>query len=303
MTTPNYGFPTDFGVGGAYLPTGAGTSTDLKTLLLQLFGQFGRAADATALAALDEDNREDGRFVFQISDNTFWRYDADDTSSAGANVVVPDDAPTEGRWLRVTGGAGAATFVVGAPVADFTALKAIAATARSNGTQVLKLDDGSVWRFAAASTLTGDDLLVAAPAAGTGRWLRVDRVVDLELPVVYTAADATVLYTVPAGFVLRPTVPFWEVTTAFTTGATGAAGISSSNAAFNTDGDLLGGASLDAAASLTLGRIGGTVGAKVGDPATVLVGGDTILWDKASTFTAGAGFAHVPVEVLRAPAA
>jgi hypothetical protein len=203
--------------------------------------------------------------------------------------------------LETAVNAGAA--VAGAPVADLTALKAVAAADRSNGTLVLKLDDGSLWRFASASTLTGDDLLVAAPTAGTGRWIRADRIVDLKLPVVYTAADATVLYTVPAGFRLRPTVPFWEVTTAFTTGATGKAGVSSSNASFNTAGDLLGGASLDAAASLTLGLIGGTVGAKVGAPATVLVGGNTVLWNKSSTFTAGAGFAHVPVEVLLAPAA
>lgn len=201
------------------------------------------------------------------------------------------------------GDTDAQALVTAAPVADFTALKAIAAADRANGTRVLKLDDGSQWRFASASTLTGDDLLIATPAAGTGRWIRVDRVVDLKLPIVHTAADATVLYTVPAGFRLRPTVPFWEVTTAFTTGATGAAGISSNNAAFSTNGDLLGGASLDAAASLTLGLIGGTVGAKVGAPATVLVGGNTILWDKTSTFTVGAGFAHVPVEVLLAPAA
>lgn len=199
--------------------------------------------------------------------------------------------------------ANAGAVVTGAPVADLTALKAIAAVSRANGMLVLKLDDGSLWRFAAASTLTGDDLLVATPAAGTGQWIRADRIVDLKLPVVYTAANATVLYTVPAGFRLRPTVPFWEITNAFTTGATGAAGISSNNAAFATNGDLLGGASLDAAASLTLGLIGGTVGAKVGAPATVLVGGNTILWNKASTFTAGAGFAHVPVEVLLAPAA
>jgi hypothetical protein len=199
--------------------------------------------------------------------------------------------------------ADAGARVYASPVADFTALKAIAAADRANGTQALKLDDGSLWRFASASTLTGDDLLVATPAAGTGRWLRADRIVDLKLPVVYTAADAAVLYTVPAGFRLRPTVPFWEVTTAFTTGASGAAGVSSSNAAASTKGDLLGGASLDAAASLTLGLIGGTVGAVIGAPATVLVGGNTILWDKTSTFTAGAGFAHIPVEVILAPAA
>jgi len=237
---------------------------------------------------------------------------------------IPDQLGVAGAHLATGGAAGSPTLRellveykealetleastpalnVAAPVTDFTALKAIAAGSRANGTLALKLDDGSLWRFAAASTLTGDDLLVAAPAAGTGRWIRVDRIVDLKLPVVYTAADGAVLYTVPAGFRLRPTVPFWEVTAAFTTAATGKAGISSSNAAFSTDGDILGGASLDAAASLTLGLIGGTVGAKVGAPATVLVGGDTILWDKSSTFTAGAGFAHVPVEVLLAPAA
>ena len=259
--------PADLGVAGAYLATGgAAGSPTLRELLVE---------HKTALETLETDL---GTAQTDVT-----------TAQAAADAAQAD--------------ADALYLVREAPVADFTALKAIAAANRASGTLALKLDDGSTWRFAAASTLTGDDLLVAAPAAGTGKWIRVDRVVDLKLPVVYTAADAAVLYTVPAGFRLRPTVPFWEVTDAFTTGATGAAGISSNNAAFNTDGDLLGGASLDAAASLTLNLIGGTVGAKVGAPATVLIGGNTILWDKTSTFTAGAGFAHIPVEVLLAPAA
>lgn len=192
----------------------------------------------------------------------------------------------------------------GAPTAIATKTALAAVTGARDGQEFEVQADGSNWRYVAASALTSDTvsaLVITATGMGSGAFLRTDTTVDLKLPIIYTDADATVKWTTPAGFRLRPTVPFWEITAAFTTGASGKAGLSSSNASFNTSGDLLGGASLDAAASLTLGLLGGTVGAKVGAPATVLVPGDTILWNKSSTFTAGTGFAHVPVNVLLAP--
>src|SRR3954466_4354256 len=65
----------------------------------------------------------------------------------------------------------------------------------------------------------------------------------LTFPVDFNKADAAVLFTVPsapAGLRLQVTRCFWEVTTPFTGGASSAIGLSSSNASYNTKGDLLG---------------------------------------------------------------
>lgn len=123
----------------------------------------------------------------------------------------------------------------------------------------------------------------------------------LALPVDYTKADAAVLYTVPTGIRLLVGRPFWEVTTPFTGGTSSAIGLSSSNAAYNTKGDLLGGASGDVAAGLGAG-FQGTIGAKVASQGlVVLVAGNTIRFDRiTSVFTAGVGLAHVPVQLLPA---
>lgn len=123
----------------------------------------------------------------------------------------------------------------------------------------------------------------------------------LALPVDFTKADAAVLYTVPTGIRLSVGRSFWEVTTPFTGGSSSAIGLSSSNAAYNTKGDLLGGAAGDVLAGLTAG-FKGTIGAKVASQGViVLVGGDTIRFDRiVSAFTAGAGLAHIPVQLLPA---
>lgn len=104
--------------------------------------------------------------------------------------------------------------------------------------------------------------------------------------------DAAVLYTVPAGHRLRLSRSYWHVTTPWTGGSSSAIGLSSSNAAYNTKGDLLGGASGDVLAGLTAG-FKGTAGAEVGANAPVILEpGDTVLFDRiTSAFTAGAGFA------------
>jgi hypothetical protein len=128
----------------------------------------------------------------------------------------------------------------------------------------------------------------------------------LILPIARTFADATVLFTCPTivhpdlGSNLRFEVisTGWEVTTSWTGGSSSAIGASSSNANYNTKGDLLGGSSGDVLATLvsTGPKLkGGTLGTKFGTNGRILlVAGDTILYDKiASTFTAGAGFIHV----------
>lgn len=188
------------------------------------------------------------------------------------------------------------------------ALKGLGTTQRAQGTFATVAADGSTWRYASASTLTGDDFLVVTPtdAPATGRWIRANAVVDITAAVTFASTDASVLYTVPAGFILAIGVPFQHVTTSWTGGTSSAIGSSSSAAPMTTKGDLLGGASGDVAAGLlsTGAYAKGTVGADIGKPGAVLQGGDTILFDRiTSVFTAGAGVNHYPVSVLVAPAA
>lgn len=119
----------------------------------------------------------------------------------------------------------------------------------------------------------------------------------LKLAIAHDTADGAVLYTVPAGHYLRLGRAWWNVQTDFTGGSSSAIGIDSSNAAYATAGDLLGGASGDVAASLTAGQRGGTVGAKMsGNQVVVLAPGDAVRFRRiTSAFTAGAGFLMIEV--------
>jgi hypothetical protein len=124
----------------------------------------------------------------------------------------------------------------------------------------------------------------------------------LALPVTFNTTDAAVLFTVPTGFRVMIRETFWEVTTPFTGGVSSTIGLSSSNANYNTKGDLLGGAAGDAAAVLvaTGALAKGAAGAKMGPPRrVVLVAGDTIRFDRiTSAFTAGVATAHVQYALL-----
>jgi hypothetical protein len=122
--------------------------------------------------------------------------------------------------------------------------------------------------------------------------------IHLKLPIGFGTADAAVLCTLPAGIKLKIGTIYWEITTSFTGGSSSAIGISSSDAAYNTKGDLLGGATGDVAATLvSTGRVykTGTAGAKNVTTAIMVLGsGTTIRYDQiTSTFTAGAGFVHI----------
>lgn len=225
-------------------------------------------------------------------------YDPNNSIVVGGH---PDAYDANGAKLMAVQG-------ITAPVATLAALKGLGTTQRSNGTFSMVLADGSKWRFASASTLTGDDLLVVTPtdAPSAGRWLRADSVVDLVLPCTFSNADGSTLYTVPAGFKLALLNAFWEVTTSWTGGSSSAIGVASSNAGLSTAGDILGGASGDVLATLvsTGAFAKGTVGAKMGKPGAVIVGADTITFERiTSAFTAGAGNVHVVAHVLVAPAA
>lgn len=226
-------------------------------------------------------------------------------SSPPANALFNYDAA--GNAMLAFASAGGAT-----PVATVALMQALSASQVTNGQIFHVLADGSLWRYAAASVLTteaggGPFLVATATTAAVGAFLRMaSGPIDLQLPVTSATLDTAVLYTVPTGFRLRITVPFWSVSTTFTTSSAGAAALKSSNAGLATAGDILGGASGDLVATLvsTGAYAKGTVGVKIGKPAAVLSAGDTIIFNLiAGTYTAGAGIAHVPVEILLAPAA
>ncbi len=122
-------------------------------------------------------------------------------------------------------------------------------------------------------------------------------VATLKLPISFNTADGAVLFTVPAGHFLRVNRSYWNVQSAFTGGSSSTIGLSSSNAAYATKGDVLGGAAGDAQAALGAGIRGGTLGAKFASNGVILLSpGDTIRFDRiTSAFTAGSGYAMVEV--------
>ncbi len=231
------------------------------------------------------------------------------TSTTAAHVfmgnggVAPTATPPLPKTTVINGGGVT-------QIANMAALQALAATSIVDGQTFILQSDGSLWRYAAASVLTTDTsgpfLVATATTAGAGAFLRVDRVVDIALPVSSATADAAVLYTVPAGFRLQLAVPFWSVSVTFTTATAGAAGLKSSNAGLATAGDILGGSTGDLVATLvsTGAYAKGTVGTKINTPPAVLSAADTIIYNRiAGSYTAGTGIAHVPVFVELAPAA
>lgn len=116
----------------------------------------------------------------------------------------------------------------------------------------------------------------------------------IRVAVGFGTANNAVLYTAEERILLVKAL--WEVTAAFTGGASSAIGLSSSNSAYSTAGDLLGGASGDVLAGLTVG-FRGTVGAKLAsEGVVVLAAGDTVKFNRiTSAFTAGAGYVHLLV--------
>ena len=185
-------------------------------------------------------------------------------------------------------------------VANAAALASAYGSKDLDDRMIVTLGDGSSWQYALSSTATDATAqLVVTPNDSVGRWGRLDRQLDIKIAIDFNTADAAVLFTVPVGFRLQAARPFWEITTPFTGGASSAIGLSSSNAAYNTKGDLLGGAAGDLAAALTAG-FRGAVGTKVASLGlVVLVAGDTVRFDRVvSAFTAGAGFAHFTAEAV-----
>lgn len=124
-----------------------------------------------------------------------------------------------------------------------------------------------------------------------------------KIPIDFSLADAAVLYTLPSDMRARLLSVFWEVTTSFTGGSSAAIGVSSSQTAFTTKGQIHGGSSGDVLATLVAGvqPFRGTQGtAFTAAPFLVILdGGATLRFDRiTSAFTAGAGFLHCEFRVV-----
>ncbi len=296
----------------------------------------GATVDEIALASAISDN-----FVGVSTETIFnnrsasYQKDGKVVLTSGGAVAIGDSITTDaaGKGVTATQSPGVTTRIIGRaatattgadqdfevelhnfgllsaavfPVADRTAMKAITATNRFDGMTVLVKTDNSFWRFNTAATqatdaAAGSEQFVAVPAAGTGRWHRVDKCFVANFAFDFNMADAAALCTVPEGFTARVAhFPLWEVATAFTGGASSAIGVSTNKASYNTKGDLLGGASGDVAAGLTAGVKVGTIGPKIDTlaewQALVLVEGDVIRFDRiTSAFTAGVGAVRMPL--------
>jgi hypothetical protein len=188
---------------------------------------------------------------------------------------------------------------VAEPVASLTALKTMSARQRATGMLALNLADGKTWRYSSASTLTGDDLLVATPSDSAGRWLLAPGAVLIQIPITFATLDAAVLLTMPAGALLKIDDLFWRVTTNFSGGTSSAIGVSSTKTAptnWSTKGDLLGGSAGDVAATLVsaTGIVAGTVGTDMDTVAkrrgAIWKAADILRFDRITdAFTAGVG--------------
>lgn len=205
--------------------------------------------------------------------------------------------------LAVTGPTGASG--ISGAVADRAALSAVPAASRAAGQVVMVLEDRSTWVFDATGTADEDSgqNLVVEPDAGAGQWLRADQSFIARVPVGFGNTDGEAVWVIPAGFAVRFIgLPFWDNTTAWTGGSSSAIGLSTDVTGYTTKGDILGGATGDVEAGLGAGVKAGTLGGEfddhVGLQALVLLEGNEVQFDRITdAFTAGAGFACLPVAV------
>lgn len=198
---------------------------------------------------------------------------------------------------------------IGTPVATLAALKSIPADRRVNGQLFLCLADNTLWKYHSSSSITGDDVLVATPDAGSGRFLRMPGAGKFELAFTFATADAAVLLTMQAGQELAVERVLWRISADMTGGAASAIGVSSNKTTptnWSTKGDVHGGAAGDVAATLVAsgGLIAGTIGADM-DTLTktrglILRSTDTLKFDRiTSAFTAGSGAVVVVGTLMR----
>lgn len=202
---------------------------------------------------------------------------------------------------------------IATPQANIAAIAALTNQDLADGQVVVDLATGKPWRFSAACTLTGDNLMVAGSGSGTGRCLLLPGKYVFSLPITFATADAAILWTLPTGAILQPEEFYWTVSTTYAGGSSSTIGVSSSTkTGFTTKGDLLGGAAGNLAAVLTAPTpnttpIMGTIGAGFDTLAkrrATLYAADTIRHDRiTSAYTAGVGAVNVVGTVLANPGA
>lgn len=293
-----------------YLPIGrfaeAGTGDGTATFLIDLFEEVWSHAFVNDTAPNNVTIANLWSEVYIKDQTTVSTSDGGGTrSKAGRVIAIEGGRIYIQAGVAVTGPSGlGANWSSG--VATKAALSAIVAASRFTGMQVMVQADGSMWRFDGTSTASEDEAqeLVIEPDAGSGRWIANDKFKVLKIPVDYTMSDGDAILTVPADMVLRlAAFPYWDVTTGFTGGSSSAIGVSTSVTGYETGGDILGGASGDVTATLgtsgvKAGTLGGELDDHVGFQALALVAGDELQFDAiTSAFTAGAGFACVPVAI------
>jgi hypothetical protein len=211
----------------------------------------------------------------------------------------------------------------GAPLASatsqptLTALKAMPVTDHVPY-ELVTLSDGRVVYYHPTSVLTADNLFIfdpstilvgGTPTAQPGKFLLAAGPTVLVLPITYATTDASSICTIPTGAELKVNELLWNVTTSFTGGTTPSIGIAASITGYSTEGDLLGGATGDVAATLVSTGAkykAGTVGAQFATltlrDGCVLVAADYIKYDRITNpttpFSAGAGNVIVKARVL-----
>lgn len=189
---------------------------------------------------------------------------------------------------------------------SITQLKALVLQDSLEDGRLVHLDTGNTYKFDITSSLAADDQFVIAPANGAGRYLLAEGYpFDLALPIAFGLADAAVLVTAPTSYIGLIGRSYWEITTNWTGGSSSTIGVSADTAPDDTQGDILGGAAGDLAATLVAagGSLLGTIGANVAG-GIILKGGVAVQYDEiTSAFTAGDGFAHLVGQTVSNPGA
>lgn len=326
ITQPSY-FRSGINLSGADIAANRilkhGTTVDEIALATAVTDSFAGVSDEIIYDTLSQSYQVDGKA--RILSGGAISIGDEITSDSTGRAIAASQAPGAvqsviGRAVTEASGAGelvevelkqlGKAFARLFSLADRDAVTALAATARFDGQLVMVLTDNSLWRFDAAAAMSEDEAqeLVLAPDAGTGRWVRADKSFVLKIPIGFANTDGEAVETIPEGFALRLAGhPYWEVTTAWTGGSSSAIGVSTNITGYETGGDILGGATGDVEATLVAGIAAGTQGGElddnVGFHALLFEEGSEFQFDRiTSAFTAGAGFACVPVTVALAPA-
>ena len=120
-------------------------------------------ANNAALVAIAANDRSNGMLVVQIDNQYVWQYASASAAAASDWCVVPTDGA--GRWLRCDQTVGA---IISA-VANNAALVALTAVNRKDGTEVVKLDDYTIWIYAIGAADAASDWC-QVPTDTVGRW-------------------------------------------------------------------------------------------------------------------------------------